>query len=57
MPQPASGPLALLVATRKGVWMLRSDAARRRFDLEGPHFLGHVIHHAVLDPPRSPDAC
>lgn len=49
MPQPASGPLALLVATRKGVWMLHGDAARRRFDLDGPHFLGHVIHHAVLD--------
>ena len=50
MTQPAPGPLALLVATRKGVWMLRSDAARRHFDPDGPHFLGHVIHHAVLDP-------
>jgi photosystem II stability/assembly factor-like uncharacterized protein len=42
--------LALLVATRKGLWMLRPDAARQHVDLEGPHHLGHVLHHAVLDP-------
>ena len=42
--------LALLVATRKGLWILRPDAARQRVDLDGPHFLGHVLHHAVLDP-------
>ena len=42
--------LALLVATRKGLWILRPDAARQCVDLEGPHFLGHVLHHAVLDP-------
>ena len=41
---------ALLVATRKGLWILRPDAARQRVDLDGPHFLGHVLHHAVLDP-------
>jgi photosystem II stability/assembly factor-like uncharacterized protein len=41
---------ALLAATRKGLWILHADAARRRFEPDGPHFLGHVIHHAVLDP-------
>lgn len=46
---PRSG-LRLLVATRKGLFVLRADASRRRFRLEGPHFLGHVVHHAVLDP-------
>lgn len=42
--------LALLVSTKKGLWILRPDAARQRVDVDGPHFLGHVLHHAVLDP-------
>jgi len=41
---------ALLIATRKGLWILRSNAARTDWQLEGPHFLGNVIHHARLDP-------
>ncbi len=44
------GRVLLLVATRKGAFVLRADAARSRFRLEGPHFLGHVVHHALLDP-------
>lgn len=40
---------ALLVATRKGAWMLKSGR-RSAWELDGPHFLGHVIHHLVLDP-------
>jgi photosystem II stability/assembly factor-like uncharacterized protein len=40
---------ALLVGTRKGLW-IASSADRRRWDLEGPMFLGHVMQHAVLDP-------
>jgi len=43
-------PVTLFVATRKGLWTLTSDAARRSFKLAGPHFLGHIVHHAVLDP-------
>jgi photosystem II stability/assembly factor-like uncharacterized protein len=50
MPQSRRGPLLLLVSTRKGAFFLHADASRRRFRLEGPHFLGHVAHHAVLDP-------
>lgn len=42
--------LALLVATRKGAWIYRSDVGRRAWQVDGPHFLGHVIHHLVLDP-------
>ena len=42
--------LVLLVATRKGAWLLHGDAARRNWRIDGPHFLGHVIHHLVLDP-------
>jgi photosystem II stability/assembly factor-like uncharacterized protein len=41
--------LALLVSTKKGLWILHGDADRGRFTADGPHFLGHEIHHAVLD--------
>jgi photosystem II stability/assembly factor-like uncharacterized protein len=40
----------LLVATRKGGWLFHGDAGRRRWRADGPHFLGHVINHLVLDP-------
>lgn len=40
----------LLVATRKGAWLYRSDAACKTWQVDGPHFLGHVIQHLVLDP-------
>ena len=45
----ASSP-TLLIATRKGLWMLKGDATRTAWRLEGPHFLGHIVHHARLDP-------
>ena len=40
----------LLVATRKGAWLFRDDGRRRAWRVDGPHFLGHVITHLVLDP-------
>jgi photosystem II stability/assembly factor-like uncharacterized protein len=40
----------VLVATRKGAWIFRGDADRKRFRTDGPHFLGHIVHHLVLDP-------
>ena len=40
----------LLVATRKGAFIIRTDAAREDFAIDGPHFLGHTIHHMRLDP-------
>ncbi len=46
----AAGRVALLVSTRKGAWILRADASRRTWEIEGPHFLGQIVHHAVLDP-------
>jgi photosystem II stability/assembly factor-like uncharacterized protein len=46
----ASGSVALLVGTRKGAFIFRSDRARRRWRLAGPHFFGHIVHHMVLDP-------
>lgn len=48
--RPAARRVRLLVSTRKGLWMLDSDAARNAWRLAGPQFLGHIIHHAVLDP-------
>jgi photosystem II stability/assembly factor-like uncharacterized protein len=40
----------LLVGTRKGIWILKSDDARRRWEASEPHFLGHIAQHVVCDP-------
>ncbi len=45
----ASSKVLVLVATRKGAWLYRSDAARTTWRASGPHFLGHIVHHMVLD--------
>jgi len=42
--------LLLMVATRKGAWLLHGDARRRAWRLDGPHFHGHVVSHLQLDP-------
>ena len=42
----------LLIATRKGLFILRSDRRRIHWTIDDPHFLGHVIQHAVADPRR-----
>jgi photosystem II stability/assembly factor-like uncharacterized protein len=46
----AGGQSLVLVGTRKGAFLLRSDAARRQWTIDGPHFLGSIVYHAVLDP-------
>src|SRR3990167_428930 len=46
----ASRRVLVLVATRKGAWLFHGDTARRTWRVDGPHFLGHVISHLVLDP-------
>jgi hypothetical protein len=40
----------LLIGTRKGAWLYRGDAARQSWQVDGPHFLGQIINHLVLDP-------
>lgn len=45
----------LWIATRKGAFHLTSDATRQRWTLNGPQFLGHIIHHIVQDP-RAPQS-
>jgi len=52
-PRSASPPfpdVILLVGTRKGAWLYHADASRTRWRADGPHFLGHIVHHVVLDP-------
>ena len=48
-PRPARR-VVVLVATRKGAWLYHGDAARKTWRVDGPHFLGHIINHLVLDP-------
>jgi len=45
-----SAHTVVLVATRKGAWLYHGDPARRTWRPDGPHFLGHIISHVVLDP-------
>ena len=41
---------ALLIATKKGGFILSSDNKRRKWDIKGPIFLGNIVHHMALDP-------
>ena len=52
-PRPRSRPprrLVVLVATRKGAWLFHGDARRKAWQVDGPHFLGHIVSHLRLDP-------
>jgi hypothetical protein len=40
----------LLIGTRKGAWIYRSDKARKTWAVQGPIFLGSIINHLVRDP-------
>lgn len=42
--------VVVMVATRKGAWLFHSDATRTSWRADGPHFLGHIINHVMLDP-------
>jgi len=50
IPPAATGAVALLVATRKGAFILKGDKSRRTWNIAGPLFFGHTVHHLVLDP-------
>ncbi len=41
--------VTLLVGTRKGAWFFHSDASRKTWKSDGPHFLGQVVNHLVRD--------
>jgi hypothetical protein len=49
-PDVSPGAVTLFVATRKGAWLYHADAERHEWRVDGPHFLGHIINHLVLDP-------
>ena len=40
----------VLVGTRKGAFVLTSDAARKEWDVSGPHFAGWEIYHLKGSP-------
>ena len=40
----------LYVGTKKGAWILRGDGARRKWKVEGPHFIGQLVSHVIPDP-------
>ena len=44
----------VLVGTRKGAFVLTSDAKRERWDVSGPHFAGWEIYH-LKGSPAEPD--
>ena len=46
----SSRRLLLLVATRKGAWLFHGDTKRKTWKIDGPHFLGQIINHLMLDP-------
>ena len=50
MDTPVGDGPVLFVGTRKGLWRLSADASRSTWSVAGPAFLGHIAHHAVLDP-------
>jgi hypothetical protein len=42
--------IILMVGTRKGAFIYYGDATRSRWRLDGPHRLGEIVNHVVLDP-------
>src|SRR6059036_1067107 len=49
-PARSSARVILLVGTRKGAWLYHGDPGRQRWRVDGPHFLGQIVNHLVLDP-------
>jgi hypothetical protein len=48
------GGVRVLVGTRKGAFVLRSDEGRREWQVDGPHFAGWEVYH-VTGSPADPD--
>jgi hypothetical protein len=49
MIKPKSGDALVLVGTTKGAFLLRSDKKRKKWDVSGPHFPGHVVYAMAYD--------
>jgi photosystem II stability/assembly factor-like uncharacterized protein len=52
-PVKRRGAGTLWIGTRKGLFALRGDAQRKTWKLQGPQYLGHIVHHVMVDP-RAP---
>src|SRR5262249_29243868 len=53
--ETAMSEVRVLVGTRKGAFILRSDGARKRWQIDGPQFAGWEIYHlngSPADPER-----
>ena len=46
---PKDGDVLLLVGTMKGAFLFRSNGARTRWEMGGPHFPGQTIYAMALD--------
>ncbi len=44
------GATTVLIGTRKGLFIARSDAKRHNWAIEGPHIAGYEIQSAFMDP-------
>jgi len=42
--------VTLYVGTKKGAWIFRGDPARKKWKVEGPHFIGQLVSHVIPDP-------
>ncbi len=40
----------LLVGTRRGLFVVSSDASRLKWRIDGPHMAGYEVYHAIIDP-------
>lgn len=47
---PSTPHVAVLIGTRKGLFIARSDAHRTHWAIDGPHMPGYEIQSALLDP-------
>ncbi len=50
MTAPRKGSVVVLAGTRKGAFIFRSDARRKSWSVEGPHFAGGTVYRLILDP-------
>src|SRR5258706_1785143 len=52
--EPCMSGVRVLVGTRKGAFILSSDAKRKKWDVAGPHFAGWEMYH-LSGSPADPD--
>ncbi|HEU4561335.1 MAG TPA: hypothetical protein VFS20_26010 [Longimicrobium sp.] len=48
-PTPSQGDVLLMVGTMKGAFLFWSDAERREWRMEGPHFRGETVYSLAFD--------